>query len=371
MRKTILVFISLILLICLLPLSGCKPDMVEEETTVIDPKAIEVAEIFINSFWDSQYKYFFHNNTKKTDGIHLSGPGFGKYTDFWLEAQNWQTVMDIYELQGGETYRELIDKVFQGFSSFYPNYQSNDYNDDIGWWALGSTRAYSLTNDIFYLEKAKEMFDHIYESFSEELGGGIFWTKGKTEKNVCTNAPAVITAARLAGFLSEEEYLEKAISIFEWIKDNLYDAETGKLNDTVRLDSTIYEGQFSYNYGTFVGAAYELYLQTGDSAYLQYTEKPLDYILSQKIEDGIMIPEGQGDGAAFRTILFRTLNIFAKSSRPDYQVIINDNALATYNNRRISDSLCGYNWAEIPSDELIIMSVAYAASTSLFQFYKV
>ena len=67
-RKTILVFISLILLICLLPLSGCKPDMVEEETTVIDPKAIEVAEIFINSFWDSQYKYFFHNNTKKETG---------------------------------------------------------------------------------------------------------------------------------------------------------------------------------------------------------------------------------------------------------------------------------------------------------------
>ena len=182
----------------------------------IDPMVIEVTQNFIDTYWDGENNYFYRNNTKKTDLMHFSGPMLGKYTDYWLEAQNWETVMDIYERQGGDFYRQLVDKVFEGFKGFYPNYLSNGYNDDIGWWALGCTRAYALTQNPAYLNDAKQMFDHIYNNWSEELGGGIYWNSERKEKMMHQH-PAAATAARLSVFLEDEGYLAKAIGLFNWL----------------------------------------------------------------------------------------------------------------------------------------------------------
>lgn len=368
-NKSLIICVSLLLISFLLFTSSCN-NATLENVNIIDPKVVEVTENYIDSFWDDDFNYFYQNNLKIPAGAHRSGPAFGRYSDFWVEAQHWQTVMDIYDRQGGEYYLDLINKVYEGFKFFYPNFKNNIYNDDIGWWALGCTRAYIITGNQEYLDDAKEMFDYIYESYSTDLGGGIYWTTDRTGKNVCTSAPASITASRLSVLLNDPTYLEKSISLFSWIRETFYVEETGRLGDSINFDSSIYDGQHSYNYGTFVQAAFELYLRTNDSNYLLYTEKPLDYFLSISLENGIMAPEGEGDGAAFRTIFFRALNLIAKTSRPDYQEIINNNALSTYTNRRESDSLCGYNWAEIPSEDMVIRSIAYSASVSLFQFYK-
>ncbi|MGI6213931.1 MAG: glycoside hydrolase family 76 protein [Christensenellales bacterium] len=335
----------------------------------IDPMVIEVTQNFIDTYWDGENNYFYRNNTKKTDLMHFSGPMLGKYTDYWLEAQNWETVMDIYERQGGDFYRQLVDKVFEGFKGFYPNYLSNGYNDDIGWWALGCTRAYALTQNPAYLNDAKQMFDHIYNNWSEELGGGIYWNSERKEKNVCTNAPAAATAARLSVFLEDEGYLAKAIGLFNWVKDSLYDEDTHRLGDTVRQDGTVWYGQFSYNYGTFARAAYELYLATGEEDYLNYVFHPLDYLLETKTTDGILNSEGDGDGSAFRTIYLRTLNM-VKHLKGEYQETINRNALAVYHNRRATDKLNGHDWHNPPAEDEIIISTLVGTGVSLMQFYK-
>lgn len=167
------------MLIFLLPIftllgASCKPEEgpmdIENSLDLVDEKVIEVTENFINYFWQADVNYFYHNNTKQSDGVHKSGPTKGVYTDFWLEAQHWETIMDIYERQGGEKYLQMIDAVYTGFKRFYPNYKTNEYNDDIGWWAKACTRAYKITGNSIYLDMAKEMFDHIYLSYSEDLG---------------------------------------------------------------------------------------------------------------------------------------------------------------------------------------------------------
>jgi len=340
----------------------------EYNTASIDPMVTEVTENFINTFWDSEKNYFYHNNTRKTDFVHFAGPLLGRYTDFWLEAQNWETVMDIYERQGTDFYRQMIDKVYDGCLLFYPDFTRNSYNDDIGWWAMGCTRAYKLTGNAKYLYAAKSMFDYIYSNWTQDAGGGIFWNADRIDKNVCTNAPAATTAARLSILLGDHSYLQKGIALFEWVKDNLYDEQTGKLDDTKRIDGTILQWQFSYNYGTFARAAYELYIATGKETYLEYVIKPLDYLLATKATDGILHSEGDGDGSAFRTIYLRTLNM-AKVLKPEYQEVINKNALATYNNRRASDQLNGHDWSIPPAEGEIISCTLVATSVSLMQFY--
>ena len=47
--------------------------------------------------------------------IDFFGPKLGLIADYWWEAQNWQTVMDIYENQKSEEYLKLIDDVYAGF----------------------------------------------------------------------------------------------------------------------------------------------------------------------------------------------------------------------------------------------------------------
>lgn len=342
----------------------------QESYERIDPMVIEVTENFINIFWDSKNNYFYRNNTGMPDFVRFSGPLLGKYTDFWLEAQHWETVMDIYERQGGDFYRDMIDKVYIGFKRYYTNYKTNGYNDDIGWWAMGCTRAYAITQNKSYLNDAKEMFDYIYNNWSQDLGGGIFWNTDRQDKNMCTNAPAAATAARLGVLLQDKSYIDKAYSLFEWLKGNLYEEESGKVSDTKKMGGDIIDWQFSYNYGTFALAAYELYLAAGEENYLNYVTKPLDYFLQTKAADGILPSEGDGDGAAFRTIYLRTLNK-VKHLNPSYQEVINQNALATYRNRRSSDNLNGHDWTIPPSEDEIIISSLVAASVSLMQFYIV
>jgi len=335
-----------------------------------DKMVAEVTENFINIFWDAKKNYFYHNNTQMLDLKHFSGPLLGLYTDFWLEAQNWETVMDIYDRQGTDFYKDMIDRVYDGFLHCYPDFTKNMYYDDIGWWAMGCTRAYTITGDSRYLNDAKTMFDYIYTAWSEDIGGALFWNTNRTEKNVCTNCPAATTAARLSVLLNDQSYLQKAVEIFDWVNENLYDRQTGKLNDTKRIDGSISQGQYSYNYGTFAGAAYELYTTTADKSYLEYVTKPLDYLLATKATEGILHSEGDGDGSAFRTIYLRTLNR-VKTLKSEYQEIINKNALATYNNRRESDKLNGHDWTKPPAENDIIMSTLVATSVSLMQFYVV
>lgn len=229
-------------------------------------------------------------------------------------------------------------------------------------------------------------FDYLYQGYSDDLGGGIWWKNRWDDgeirgKNMCTSAPATITAARLARQLKDESYLDIAKSLFNWISINLYDQETGKTMDTYTEEGDILPWQFSYNYGTFIGAAYELYKETNDVKYIDYIKKACDYYLKGKniidenhnIVEGSLLPEeGNGDGSAFRGIFFRSFYEIAKGLNiPTYQKIINNHAKATYKNKRESDGICGYDWNKIPSDDEFIRSTNYATCVSLWQYYSV
>ncbi|MFA5449654.1 MAG: glycoside hydrolase family 76 protein [Clostridia bacterium] len=380
MKRAIAILLSLALVFSsVFFVVGCKepPDDTPADTLpdepIIDPRIVEITEDFIDVFWNAEHKMFYTINTKHIAG--RSGPLFGLYSDFWWEAQNWETVMDIYERQGGEYYLTLVDDVYDGFLQYYDDYQKNEYNDDIGWWAMGCTRAYAITGNERYLTDAKEMFDYIYQYKDDAVGGGLYWknTGDNPSKNVCTNAPAATTAARLSVHLDDPSYLQIARELFDWLKTSLYEEETGKVNDTKNAnDGSVNDWQFSYNYGTFARVAYELYKVTGEEDYMEYVYKSLDYYIATRLTNGIAIKSGggMGDETAFRTILFRTLNEIAKTSRPDYQQVINDNALSAYNNRRDSDKLCGFNWTVVPKDDELITSTVAGAGVALMQYYQ-
>ncbi|MBO8471965.1 MAG: hypothetical protein IAB82_09280 [Bacteroidetes bacterium] len=72
---------------------------------------------------------------------------------------------------------------------------------------------------------------------------------------------------RLYEFTQEEQYLDDAKQIYEWLSSILYDSTTGSVSDNIS-EGVVSGGALSYNQGTFLGAAHMLYTFTGDERYL-------------------------------------------------------------------------------------------------------
>ena len=124
-------------------------------------------------------------------------------------------------------------------------------------------------------------------------------------KNACSNSPTVITTARLYNVLGREEDLRWAKDIYAWEKKALFD--DGAIYDSVNGD-TGKIGRFclTYNQGTFIGAAVDLYKITGEKAYIDDAVRAADYTLdSLTVEGGILQPEGSRDGGIFKGIFVR------------------------------------------------------------------
>ena len=321
---------------------------------------------YTTTFYDASAKYFYADTT------HSS------YNDFWKEAISWDIVMDAYQRTGSATYRQMIDDVYDGFMARNSDMATacntsnsftltNNYNDDIGWWAKASIRAYQITGESRYENCAQRLFDSIYTYWdTSTYGGGIWWTRSNpTQKNVATNAPAAITAVGLYQALSDSSYLTKAEAIYSWVKNTLTNQQ-GTVNDD--YDSgTLHTWQFTYNYGTFIGAATALYQATGNSSYLSDAQAAANVSLTNVTTNGILNDEGTGDGGGFKGIYVRYLAQFAQvANQNQFITFLQKNATVSWSNRRSGDNLIGTNWAvEAPSGTIDVHT--YGSAVALLQ----
>ncbi len=328
--------------------------------------ADQAIDAFVDAFWDPSKNYFFTNSDHVIDPAHAYGPEDGLYTDFWWEAQLWETVMDAYERTGDPDQRQMIDDVYDGFVAYHPDFENN-FNDDIGWWAQGAIRAYGLTGDCRYLDRSRTLFDGIWAEWDDTYGGGIWWRKDPhDQKNVATNAPAAITAVRLYEATGEAAYLTKAQQLFDWVDANLQ--VDGHVYDHIEGgDGTLVKWDFTYNAGNYIGAATALHEATGDAAYLDKAIAAADWATTYLTNGGTFVHEGIDDGAGFKTVLIRHLARLATvHGQTQYLPMLQANVTQAWDHRRPSDDLVGANWSE-PTPEGRLQSLTAAAAASALQ----
>lgn len=314
-------------------------------------------------YWDPATKFF-----RKEE----QGP---RKADFWLSAQLWDTVMDQYDRTHSADVKRQIGEVYDGFIKEYPDWTTNKYNDDIMWWAIACARAYSITKDKRYLEKAKASFDFVYDNFLDEtMGGGIYWINERTSKNSCINSPTVIAAVRLSILLKDSKYLDKAKSLYAWQKKTLTDG-TGKVFDAinfnkVRQTTRLSTFSLTYNQGTFIGAGVLLYQRTKDKTYLDDAVKTAEWTKANLCvtDDRILKSEGQGDGGAFKGIFIRYMKMLINDcGRKEFLPWMKANADAAWRNRRPADNIMGDNWSA-PTGTGIQSQTAGSAVTVVLDF---
>lgn len=331
---------------------------------------------FVNTFYDASAKYFYTNSDHQIQAAYAHGPNGGLYTDFWWEAQLWETVMDAYQRTGSSTYRTMIDDIYTGFNAKYTNMTTNQFNDDLGWWALACLRAYEITGTQEYLNRGSFLFDHIYASWDTSYyGGGIWWrtdaqnpaVSTNAQKNMATNAPMVMTAIKLKNAYNNASYLTKAQQIYSWIQTKLVNGS--KVNDHMEGTGAgiVKDWDFTYNYGTYLGAATALYVATGTASYLTDANNAATYVIDKMTSATTLLYEGENDAPGFKMIFARNLNqLRTQASQSQYLGFLQQNATQAWNHRRTSDGIIGSDWTA-PTGSSYVQSLAAAAGASILQ----
>ena len=218
------------------------------------------------------------------------------------------------------------------------------------WMVLAFVRASAITGDERLRDVAKRNFDAVFaRAWSADLGGGLWWTSDRNEKNTCVNAPAAIAAVRLSRALGDPGYLAKAKRLYAWVRRRLYDSSDRAIYDHVFKDgggqAVVDRATYTYNQGTFTGAGGELYRATHDAAYLGDAGRAMAFTRSDLSEDGVLQGEGGGDGGGFKGVFARYAGDYLRHDPTRaYEGWLAQNADAAWSHRNARD-LMGQDWA--------------------------
>ena len=194
--------------------------------------------------------------------------------------------------------------------------QLNNSFDDMG----GSRSQLSLQSYWRGEVKAVLRSGNISRRWNENAGGGIAWRRSQSwSKNACSNGPAAILAARLYKEFGEEENRQWAVKIYAWLKSTLVNPVNGAVWDNVdsRTGFIKKDWVFTYNQGTFIGAAIELYQLFNEQSYLDDAILAANYTISSLVEKTILKSEGGGDGGLFKGIFVRYFSLLVQEKRLD------------------------------------------------------
>ena len=295
-------------------------------------------------FWDDDASRF------------LTGyPEDGDHWHYWWQAHALDVLIDAYERTGDEAFLERAGALYEGVLEVNDGI-TNDFYDDMLWMALALLRLHDITGDETYREAIDELWQDIQTGWNDHYGGGIAWEKNQLDyKNTPSNAPAVILAARLYQTFGEEEDLEWAKRIYTWLQDTLIDPDTGFAWDGINRqgDGEIDKNwAFTYNQGTYIGAALELYRVTGEEEYREEAFRTAAATVDRLVDDetGIFTESGSGDGGLFKGILVRYMTDLIQAF-PDqtaqYRELLLKNADTLWSQTRETEPLLfAADWSE-------------------------
>jgi predicted alpha-1,6-mannanase (GH76 family) len=271
----------------------------------------------------------------------------GGRPQFWVNAEQIEMIEDAWDRTHNTATHQMIEQSIAGFVNVHgTNWTWNEYNDDIVWMTIACERGYLATTNNFYRRLAKLNFDAVYaRSYDHALGGGLWWTTNQTGKNACINGPAAISACLLCEICNDPSYLAKARAIYAWERGALFNPANGAVYDNMRLSGRIGHKTFTYNEGTFIGAADLLWKLTGDTNYLSDALLAANYTRDVLSPDGILPAYGSGDAAGFNAIFMRWLARFVDDRHlwPQFYDWMSANADAAWKVRR-ADNLSWQNW---------------------------
>ncbi|KQN38438.1 alpha-1,6-mannanase [Pedobacter sp. Leaf41] len=371
--KILVAFLSLTIAISI---SSCSKKGTEAPTTKpptlppATPTSFTAAEatIAFNSFNTIYYS--------PADKLYYSTTEKKGLAAIWTQAIYWDNVMNIYERTKDPAYYKLITDMYDGGAKRYDNYNWDNsvewfIYDDMMWWIMSLTRAYEITKNQAYLDKAKSGFAKVWSGSYDPVKGGMFWDFKHSGKNACINFPTVIAAVRLYNVTKDEAYLTKAKEIYAWSRINLFDIAKGRVADHKVGDNNPGFEDYTYNQGTLIGAAVLLYKNTNTQSYLDDAKIAANYtknIMSDP--SGILPAEGDwNEQGVLKAIFAQYLADLAKAyPAGDYAKWAIFNADTAWGNRDFGRGIMHRNY-KAPCPTGVVQSYESSSAVAFMQLF--
>lgn len=281
------------------------------------------------------------------DKCFLTGFSFGTWP--WETAELTELYEDYYDLTGDISQKYAIVGIVNKFlAGLGPDWQAdNFYYDDTAWIVIAVLRAYRISGRGDYLDAARKNFDALWGRAWDSARGGAYFSKSGRCKTVCSNLPLSIGASMLGELTGQAGYFDKAAAALEFVLENLYEKDTGRVLDAVnyRLSDDVDEPEYpeprtdvsrlTYNHGTLIGAASAVYKHTKDPAYLACAGRTAAYVKDDWFGGSVMDIEcDNGDLVGFKGIFARYLGAFAREyGHPELTEWLVLNAKSAWSNR--------------------------------------
>jgi predicted alpha-1,6-mannanase (GH76 family) len=334
---------------------GVVPQEVIPTIAVDWAKAAEQSQTALDvQFYATSQNYYNQNNNGHT--------GF----NYWWNAHALDVLVDAYNRTKDAKYLTKMDNLLAGCYVKNGNTYWNTFYDDMEWWALACLRAYDATKDEKYKTMARQYWTWIKVGWSDVKNGGIAWASGsKDSKNACSNAPAVIIAAKLYQLDNNPDDLVWAKKIYTWLKTYVVEPARGVVWDA--YGNTNEDNIYTYNQGTWLGAGLELYKITNEQVYLNDAVRNANYVMNDQVRfspKGVLKGENTGDGGLFKGIFIRYMvqlvlrGVLDDYTRELYVSYLKNNGQSLYTKAtRFPEHTFGADWANKPGSKVSDSSV--------------
>lgn len=190
----------------------------------------------------------------------------------------------------------------------------NSFYDDMAWLALAAGRGQALSKLAlgrpFSGARAGQrvLGRQLEKAFTNDLGGGLFWSKKRDFKNTPVNGPAALYFAR-------NGESARAQRLIDWLNGNLWDPEQQLYIDGIHLRPGGPEREemvWTYNQGPVLGAFCALPTEPNLARAAQLIAG-VERGMSRQEHGGAVLLHGDGDGGLFTGILIRYLGVAARN----------------------------------------------------------
>jgi Glycosyl hydrolase family 76 len=224
--------------------------------------------------------------TASLDGTQSNG--FNGFAFVWPAATQFRVMNTLTQLEP-TTYTAAL-RLYS--DELYTRYWNDGYRsgagggdrfyDDNAHLVVALTEAYRLTNDVVYLNRAKDTEAFVLQGEDSVAGGGIYFKQFDfSSKDAISTLQGARGAAMLYGATGQQSYLNDATRLLTWAQTHIQRPD-GMFSERWNISTNSAEGFDLVNAaGIGISTNLELYDATGSAAYLTEAQRMANRTLTR------------------------------------------------------------------------------------------
>jgi predicted alpha-1,6-mannanase (GH76 family) len=325
---------------------------------------------------DKVYEAFNRQFLSPTKGIYMEKSNQqGKVAAIWTQAIFLDMAENAYLRTRSKKDSLFFQQLLESNRTYYDNFNWDNGKvwfiyDDIMWWVITLARTHQITGEAKWLQFSQSGFERVWSGSKvlkdngshDPVNGGMFWAWNQAHpegtptssmgKMACINYPTVIGAMTLFEATGDSTYFRKAMEIYAWARNNLFNPSTGAVADSRHGNGRPAWKMHIYNQATCIGAAMMLHQATGNKTFLDDAILAADYTKNTMSANGFLHFENGIEQGIYHAIFAQyIIRLVEDGKQRQYLPWLRKNIQAGWKNRLKENNITHKDYAN-PAPEI-------------------